>query len=248
MKLRIEVLFMVAAVGALAVFPAPASCADTIKVASTSEPPLTTADGTGYFDRVYFELFRRMGLTPIRRKTGAERSMINLNTGIDDVTTPRVKGLSRVYPNIIQVPEKVIDIDFVAFTAGLEFAATDWSSLRPYNVGIITGWKILEINVTETRSLVKVDDARQLFLLLAKGRADTVIYEKWQGLSMARQLGISNIKVLGPPLATRAMYPYVHAGRQNLVADMAATLKTMKADGTFKQILGRTLEPLTAGE
>jgi len=98
--------------------------------------------------------------------------------------------------------------------------------------------------VTETRSLAKVDDARQLFALLSKGRADTVIYEKWEGLYMARRLGISNIRVLGPPLAIRAMYPYVHVGHQNLVAGMAATLKTMKADGTFEKIFAQTLEPL----
>lgn len=233
----------------LLVFPlqgARASSDDPVALNTIFESPLNTADGTGFLDRIFAELFRRMGLTVIRRRVAAERSMLNLNQGIDDATTLRIGGLTNLYPDIRQVPEKVMDFEFVAFTTGLKLPVSGWKSLRPFNVGIITGWKILEANVTETQTLVKVDNALQLFQLLGKGRADTVIYEKWEGLHMARQLGMDDIRVLDPPLATRAMYPYVYVERRDLIPGMAATLKRMKADGTLEEISDQTLKPLIA--
>ena len=69
--------------------------------------------------------------------------------------------------------------DFVVFArGGIEFIPGDWSSLEPYDVAIINGWKILEKNVLATRSLTKVRDPQQLFDLLSQGRVDVVVYER----------------------------------------------------------------------
>jgi len=126
MKLGAAGLFKMAVIAALAVFPAPALWAETIALNTIFEPPLNNADETGFLDRVFIDLFGQMGLTLTRRRVAAERSMINLNLGIDDATTLRVGGLTDLYPNIRQVPEKVMDFEFVAFTTGLEFAVSGW--------------------------------------------------------------------------------------------------------------------------
>jgi len=46
----------------------------------------------------------------------AERAMINVNSGESDGELPRIAGLSNKYTNIVQIPEKLLDYSFVAFS------------------------------------------------------------------------------------------------------------------------------------
>ena len=223
---------------------APAESKDFFVVNTTSGPPLANEERTGFQDLLTLEAVRRIGLQAEIVWLPGERSLLNLDQGIDDATMVRIAGLERRYPNLRRVPEPVMPWEFVAFARNVEFETKDWSSLRGYNVAFINGWKILEANVTDAQSLTKVRDTDQLFNLLLNDRADVIIYEKWEGLHVIASRGLDDVKVLQPPLASPEMYMYVHKRHEALVPKLAAVLKAMKEDGSYQDIYDRTLRPL----
>jgi len=225
----------------------PAWCR-TIVLNTANDPPNATDEHTGICDRIITEAFKRLGLELEIVDLPSERALINANDGIDDGNFARVEGLEKQYPNLIRVAEEITTFEFVAFTAGPAFRTTGWASLKPYNVGIITGWKILESNITGVGSLTKVRDEQLLFGLLAAGKADVVVYDRRQGRVVLAQLGLRGITELEPPLAVKSMYPYLHKRHAALVPRLEQTLREMRKDGTFQRIAVEVLRPPAAGE
>lgn len=156
----------------------------------------------------------------------------------------RIGGLVRLYPNIRRVPEKILDMEFVAFSKKTNIRTPDWKSLRPYDVGIIRGWKIFESNVTGTRSLTRVKNVDQLFELLVNNRAEVILLEKWIGLHIIKSKGLKGINLLGPPLAVRNMFMYLHKRHAAMIPKISAALRDMKSDGTYANIFNKSLGPL----
>ena len=219
-----------------------AADAQTLAINTFGAPPLSNAHRNGFHDLMTIEIFRRLGHEVVIPRLPAERALLNANKGIDDGDLPRIAGLESLYPNLIMVPESIMDYNFVAFTRNADIKSSGWKGLQPYNVGIITGWKILEKNVVGVHSLVKVHNQKQLFTLLKLDRVDVVVYEQWQGLRAARELGITDLQILQPPLAKRKMYMYLHKKNAGLVTDAAAALRDMKGDGTYAAIVKQTLD------
>lgn len=223
----------------------PALCG-TIVLSTANDPPNATDDHTGFCDRIMVEAFKRLGLGLEIVNLPSERALINANEGLDDGNFARVEGLEKQYPNLIRVAEEITTFEFVAFSAAAPFKTTGWASLQPYNVGIITGWKILESNISEVKSLTKVRDEKLLFGLLAAGRTDVVVYDRMQGRVVLRQLGLRGITVLEPPLAMKSMYPYLHKRHADLVPRLEQTIREMRKDGTIRRIAAEVLGPLAA--
>lgn len=204
--------------------------------------PYSTPDRQGFLDQLVPAIFRELGLDAelLIYPTATERGMLNANAGIDDGLAMRVAGLERQYPNLIRVPEPIAVNDFVAISIRHRFAITGWDSLRPYAVAYILGWKVFEQNVPQRLATTLVRDADQLFTLLARDRADVVLYERWQGLAKARALGLP-VQVLEPPLVRTPMYLYLHKKHAALVPRVAQTLKQIKNDGRYARIHDATL-------
>lgn len=218
--------------------------AETLVLNTAFTSPLSNDAQSGFADRVVAEALKRNGYGLETVLLPAERALINANAGIDDGDLLRISGLQKTYTNLIQVPEKVMDLEFVVFTRHANFPVTGWQSLKPYSVSIITGWKILERNITEYADLTKVKNAEQLFTLLVKDRTDVIVFSRWVGLGYIKDKQLSKVKVLDPPLVQRAVYVYLHKKHERLVPGLAAALRDMKADGSYQRIFQETLAPL----
>ena len=204
-------------------------------------PPLSTKDRSGLYDLIIIEGFRRIGIKVKISHLPAERSLKNANLGLDDGDFVRISGLDKIYPNLIQVPEKITDYEFTAFTKRNDIQPEHWSDLKPYYLGIVRGWKILEKNLKDATKLFKIKNQHLLFNMLEKGRVDVVIYSKFEGYWIVKKSGYRSIKALEPPLATREMFLYLNRKHINLVPLIDHALKDMKLDGTFNQIVSKTL-------
>lgn len=222
------------------------SAQERITVNTTSGPPLANDGHTGFHDLLTIEAFGRVGLVADIVWLPGERSLLNVNQGIDDATVVRIAGLESNYPNLRRVPEPIMRWEFVGFARNVSFATDSWASLRDYNVAFINGWKILENNIADAQSLTKVRDTDQLFNLLVNDRADVIIYEKWEGLHVVASRGLDDVRLLAPPLASPEMYMYVHEKHEALIPALAAALGDMKQDGTYQDFYDRTLRPLLA--
>ncbi len=209
---------------------------------SSYSPPHSTEDQTGYLDLILKEAFLRAGYRAQIQMMPAERCLQDANTGVSDGDIGRIRRMDDFYPNLVLVDEPIIESrDFVAFSIHKEFSTEDWSSLEPYHVGIMRGWKIFESNVKGTQSLIKMDSTRSLLKLLMNDRAEVVLNARIDGLYTARQLGIQNIRVMAPPLASLELYLFLHKKNRAIIPEIEAALKAMKTDGAFHDIRDRVL-------
>jgi polar amino acid transport system substrate-binding protein len=213
-----------------------AAAEQRLRMVSGLSPPLAT-DGLrpGFLESVAAEAFRRLGRQIETAALPAERALLNVNAGIDDGELGRIPGIEHDYPNLIRVPEKVFDFDFVGFARDPAVQVDGWQSLRSYSVGHITGWKIYERNTQAARDVTTVRSIRELFGLLEKKRADIVLLERWQGLWELRHRGL-RARLLEPPFARSEMFIYLHRKHRDVVPRLAQALADMKADGTYERL------------
>lgn len=184
-------------------FPRIVAANGTLVLNTTFTAPLSTKSQSGFVDVIVSKALEHIGCKLESVYLPAERALINANAGIDDGDLLRIGGLQKTYINLIQVSEPVINIEFVVFTKNINSPINSWQDLKPYSVSIITGWKILERNITDTVELTKVKNEFQLFTILEKNRVDAIIYSRWLGLNYIKQQHVRGVKVLEPPLAQK---------------------------------------------
>ena len=201
-----------------------------------NEAPFTTVDGKGFLDAVAGEAFRRAGVRLRLVKQPAERALRNANAGVEDGDLSRIAGLEAHYPNLIRVPEKLLDWTFSAFSKNTAVPA-QWEAIRAHSVGHIKGWKIYEQEMAGAAQVLTAEDPAQLFRLLEQNRVEVVLYSKWAGEALLQQQGIKGVHALEPPLATREMFIYLHKRHAALVPKLAEALRAMKADGSYARLM-----------
>jgi len=220
----------------------PGIASPLLVISTSAGPPESNKENTGIYDLILHEAFRRIGQQIVIDHLPAERALINSNSGINDGEFPRISGLEKLYPDLVMLPEKLANYEFVAFSKNLGEKMTSWDALRPYNVAIVRGWKILEKNIVNTRSLVRAKNHKLLFNLLVNDRADIVVYSRLAGCAFIRSQGLEGVAALEPPLAVREMYLYLNKKHEQLIKPLAQALREMKADGTYTEIKKRALE------
>lgn len=201
----------------------------------TNEPPFTTANGKGFLDVVAGDAFRRVGVQLRLVRLPAERGLINANAGAGDGDMVRIAGLENQYPNLIRVPEKLIDWEFTAFSKKAALS-TSWDVLRARPVGHIRGWKIYEKQLAGAPFVVTADDSAQLFRQLQLDRIEVALYERWLGLSLMKRMDIKGITPLEPPVAKREMFIYLHKRHAALVPKLADALRAIKSEGMYDRV------------
>lgn len=213
-----------------------------LSINDTNEPPYTTRAGDGYLDMIVREAFRRAGVEYRLVKLPAERALLEANAGIEDGDLTRIAGLEAQYPNLVRVPEKLMDWVFTAFSKNRAIPA-NWPALRQRAVGHIKGWKIYEQNMAGASNVIAVDDSEQLFRLLELGRIEVALYSRWMGLALIQRQELKGVHALEPPLASREMFIYLHKKHTVLVPKIAAALRELKAEGFYERAYREKLLP-----
>ena len=220
--------------------------ADTLKINTSIKPPFSTAEMDGFFDRLLVTLFSRNGIAIELVRLPPERALHYVNEGVSDGEVPRIGGLSKTYPNIVQVPEKLIDYHFVAFSQPRPLPDMSFDVLQHYRVGLLIGWKIYETRVPPDTVLSRLTGPLQLFLMLANDRIDVGLYERYAGHYLIRSNGFTDIYECRPPLAVRPMFLYLNRKHASLAMPLAESLRAMNADGTLAAIKRATLDSIEA--
>jgi polar amino acid transport system substrate-binding protein len=215
--------------------------AEVLSINTTSSPPLSTSNNDGFQDLLTREIFQRLGFEIVIQFLPGERSLLNLDQGIDDATFVRIKGVDRKYKKIRMVPEKIMDWSFVGFTKKSDVNIINWKSLADYSVAYMNGWKIYENNVRAGLAITKVSKPKLLFSLLENGRTDIALFEKWSGLYLIKVLNLKDTNLLSPALATREMFMYVHQRHAAKVEELARIIREIKSDGSYQRFYDQTL-------
>jgi polar amino acid transport system substrate-binding protein len=223
-----------------------ACCAERLVLNDTNEPPFTTPSSDGFLDIIAGEAFRRAGYSLKLIKLPPERGLVNANTGIEDGDLTRIAGLEQTYLNLVRIPEKLVDWHFVAFTRTANITEASWHALEPLSVAYIKGWKIYERNLLPTTQSTTTDTPEQLFTMLDKNRIDVALYERSLGYALAKQQGVSALRVIEPALAVREMFIYLHKRHENKVSAIADALRAIKAEGLYAKVCREKLAAFDA--
>lgn len=209
----------------------------TLVLNSSYYSPVTSEKRDGVLDLVYQELSKRIGIKiEIHNLAVAERVLLNVNEGIMDGDVGRVLGLEKKYPNMMSVPVPVMKYEMVVFSYDEDFNVAGPDSIKPYNIGIVRGWKILEQAAVGAQSVITLESAEQMFSMLDKHRIDIALLEKLQGLQIIKSMGIKGCKVLKPNLLEGNWYLYLNKKHKVLIPKITTELRKMERDGTLKAI------------
>jgi polar amino acid transport system substrate-binding protein len=217
---------------------------NVITLNAAAEYPLSNDASSGFIDEVATEAFSRIGYRLLIQHLPPERGLKNSNRGLIDGELIRVKGLDKLYPNLIHVPEYIIKLEFVAFSNKPISLHNGWSDLAGKTVAHINGWKYLEQNIPTSADITKVSNATILFKLLGNKRTDCVVYELFGGNNTVLKQSIQGVIVNRPSLAVEEMYIYLHKKHVALIPELSKSLINMKNDGSYALLVQKHLTPL----
>lgn len=218
-----------------------ASATSALRINSSISAPYSNPQRTGFEDRLAIELYKRLGIAIEIVDLPPERGLRNVDQGIDDGSLSRAGGISRFFPNVVQLSEKTYDMEYIAYSRDDAVTISDWESMRNLNVGYVRGWKIFEARTRTFSSVVTVTNAKQLFEMLSLGRIDVALYNRWGGLQVIRNSEHRNVRLNEPPLARQENFFCLHKRHIDLVPLASKKLREMKADGSYEEILKQTL-------
>lgn len=225
----------------ICVFSFVANAEQTLRLNTVTNLPLHSPEHTGFLDKVVGQMMENSGYRLETVQLPAERGLINSNAGLEDGEMSRIGGMEKLYPNLIPVPEKLIDMEFAVFSRQAIDLKAGWKALENKTVAFINGWKILEINVSKTAEITKVKTPKQLFTLLKQGRTDYIIYAKWSGLYLLEKMGMHDVKQQQPLLAKKGMFMYLHKKHKKLIPGLTKALMAMKKDGRYDRLAKKYL-------
>lgn len=186
-------------------------------------------------ERILKEAYSKIGIMDIEfRDLPIERALIMSNAGDTDGEFLRIAGIEQSYPNLLMIPVMIDSNDIVVYTKKAEFAVAGWQSLSPYTIGFVRGFKAAEKN-TEGMKVEIVTTIDQAFLKLDTGRNDVVVDFR-NSRCRLKNLNISGIKILDPPLARIKLYHYVHKRHTALAVKIEEVLAHMERDGELQSI------------
>jgi polar amino acid transport system substrate-binding protein len=165
------------------------------------------------------------------------RSIEMANEGLADAEALRGPGMERDYPDLVEVPEPIVHLEYRVFTLTDPDLSVGWNGLSGKRVCINLGEKVIE---NRTRGLAReeahgVDAA---FRMLRAGRCEAVIANQFAWATIDR-LDLGHF-CAGPAIIESVpLYHYVHRRHAGLVPRLTQALRHLRDDGTIQ----RTLEP-----
>ncbi|MBN2825967.1 MAG: transporter substrate-binding domain-containing protein [Campylobacterales bacterium] len=201
-------------------------------------------------ESIVTEAFKRAGIAMRYQTLPPERSLINVNMGLDDVEAARIEGIDKNYPNLVRVPVAIHSIDIVLLSRNNSHLKGEHiktlADLKSYNVGLIKGVKIAETIAQKAapKSITKATSYRMLIKMLVNGRIDTIITSKIALLTMLSETKAKGLHMTSKPLVSLPLYTHINKKYKYLVPKLEKAYQSMQEDGTIKKLHNNFLHDL----
>ncbi len=226
----------------------------SFSVTASDKPVLTLVTGdlvpgfyhspeqAGLVDEFVEQALDRMGYGLHVLTVPTERSLKMAEAGLADGDLMRTRAIEEFFPTLLQVPESLVDNEFVVFSRDTIDLKNGWQSLSGKSVGIIFGFKIVEKKVPASALVTKVKDETQLFTLLLKKRIDYAVFIKGLGQYHIHKNNIKGLVISDISLERVPSYVYLHPKHAALVPRLASALLEMKQDGSYQYLVDQHLQ------
>jgi len=187
------------------------------------------------------EAFGRLNLKAELLISHSSQRALMLANEEGDGDAARVPNIKEIAPentdNLVQVPEAIITMELGVYARNLSFPVEGWNSLEKYHNGARVGAKILEKNIPGKRTFVPT--TVQLVQMLDSGRIDTMVEWNLIAENAIRDLKVTGIKKLSPPIILQPFHIYLHKKHRALVPELSKAISQMKEDGSFDKLAGK---------
>ena len=220
------------------------SVANELTLNTYLRPPFSTADGTGYFDKILFEMARRTDLRITIRNLPIKRGLTVSNQGLDDGHFPRVQSVATSHDQLLLLPVPLYRSTFVAITKENTPQVKSWSDLNSLRVGFPLGWKMYTDLKDQYGTAIPARNGTELISLLTRGTVEVLLSEVTYFAEIAEVENFHEYFVHYPALATDDVYVLLHLRHRDKLDPLTLTLTDMTNDGTIATLCppcGRTL-------
>ena len=165
-----------------------------------------------------------------------KRALAESSEGRADGEVHRIVEIGDDYPTLLRVPTPINYIEPSVFSKKHKFEVTDCAALQGYQIGIVRGVKHSQLCTQGMQKVFVGDDLTGVMRMLNAGRIDLLITARINGLLMAKELGLDDIKPLSPPLSRLWVYHYLHERHKGLVPTIDAVFKAMQESGELEAL------------
>ena len=176
--------------------------------------------------------YRNLGIEMGVVKFPASRALVEANLGnATDGELIRISGLTKQFPNLIEVPVRIANFRISVFSKNTTFKVDGWPSLKPYEIAFMRGFKGMEKHADGLKVYRTVSSEAAL-RMVHTDRTDIAVLPHLDGLILLQKLKMTGeVRYLLPPLEDVQLYHYLHKKHENLVPKITGELKKMEMNG-----------------
>ncbi|MFP3153255.1 ATP-binding protein [Lachnospiraceae bacterium ZAX-1] len=205
-----------------------------------------------FAERVLYYALLRLGVTLTVDSQGSYDSIAVANSGETDGHFLQSPGMEEQYPNLVMISEQICTVNMTMYVkAGNNVRIQNWSDLKGLKVGMMYQMPYIEQHVQDTAlSVQKYKRISDSYEALKKGKIDVMINPVIAG----RVIYTPNYVEKAGAISSDAGYAYVNKKYGYLAKRIAESIKKMKSDGTYEQLLkeetlpGKTKEETLPGK
>jgi len=164
-----------------------------------------------------------------------EESLQKTNAGENDGELARIAKITKLYPNLRQVPVSVVSVEAVAFSKNKSLKIDRWEDLQNHKVTIVKGAKFIEASMKEIPKAFSVNFS-DAFNKLDKGQTEIVVVPKLAGWYMIYKNKYKDISMVSSSLKTMKLYHFLHKKNADLIPLLTPYLQKMADSGEIAYI------------
>lgn len=190
--------------------------------------------GAELVSRFYQKIGVEISVTPMPGK----RAEMEAAAGRKDGEVMRVWEYGLVNPTLIRVPTPFYSVKTMAFVhRQRKVAVASLEDLAGYRLAKVRGVRHTSLVTQGMERVLNVSNGLQLMKALHVGRVDVALTDRLDGFLSSSELGTGTLVAIEQPLASFALYHYVHESQADLVPKIDRVIRSMKASGELQRLI-----------
>jgi len=185
--------------------------------------------------------YNKLGIAVEIHYLPGKRALLYSNSGHSDGELFRIAGIEKTFRNLIRIPVALIELETIAYTRRNDIVIDGWSSLQPYKIGYLRGFKKAE-SMTQGMDVQLADQMSSLFKLLVNGSVDLIVESRIGGAYLIDPQIHLGVRPIEPPIDRFEIYHYLHKSNELLKPRLTKALQKMKSSGDVKKIVNDMIE------